>query len=213
MSVTVAIEYKPTPVLDRILAHLGDKGRKKLEAAGAESAAAATRSWLLRLAQERHATAKKLEATPTGVIRRTAANTKWEERDGGSYVVVPHPMFRRAFQDVTLEPKKAGALAIPVAKASYGRLPRTMGELFIWRREKGAEGEDDKGAAFLARTKGKGKNQKLELLFLLWRGRLVQKQDPSLLPGKATLGEAAMIGVRRRLKAILRAVRSGGGSV
>lgn len=210
MSVFVSMEYKPTPVLDRLLSHMGGQGRKKLEAAGAESAAAETRKWLLRLAAERHETAKKLGASPTGVVRRTAANTRAEERDGEHFVVVPHPMFRRAFKDVEIAPVKAQALAIPMAKESYGRLPRTMGELFVWRKDRT---KDDKGAAFLARTKGKGKNQKLQLLFLLWRGRILQKRDPSLLPGKATLGEAVAKGVKRRLGAILKAVKSGGGSV
>ena len=213
MGVTVAIEYRPTPVLDRLLSKLGPEGRKKLEAAGAENAAATTRSWLLQLARDRHASAQKLDARPTGIIRRVAVETRWEEREGSNYVVVPHPMFRRAFQDVTVEPKTAQALAIPTAKASYGRLPRTMGELFIWRRKKGADGKDDKGAAFLARTRGKGKNQKLELLFLLYRGRILQKKDPALLPEPATMAQAAMKGVARRLQAILKAVRSGGGSV
>lgn len=210
MGVTVAIEYKPTPVLDRLLSHLGEQGRKTLEAAGAENAAATTRSWLLQLAADRHRTAEKLEARPTGIIRRTAVDTRAEERDGAQVVVVPHPLFRRAFRDVEIAPRSAQALAIPVAKASYGRLPRTMGEMFVWRKDRTKE---DKGTAFLARTKGKGKNQKLELLFLLYRGRISQKQDPSLLPGKATLGEAAMKGVKRRLGAILRAVKSAGGSV
>ena len=213
MAVSVAIEYKPTPVLDRILAKMGPEGRKKLEAAGAENAAATTRSWLLRLARDRHASAQALGATPTGIVRRVATETRWEERQGSNYVVVPHPMFRRAFRDVTVEPQKAGALAIPMAKESYGRLPRTMGELFVWRRKKGADGRDDKGAAFLARTKGKGKNQRLELLFLLYRGRILQKQDPSLLPEPATMAQAAMKGVARRLQAVLKAVKSGGGSV
>lgn len=213
MGVSVAIEYKPTPVLDRILAKMGPEGRKKLEAAGAESAAAATRSWLLKLAADRHATAQKLNARPTGIIRRVAVETKWEERDGSNYVVVPHPMFRRAFQDVTVEPRRAGALAIPMARDSYGRLPRTFGELFVWRRNKGSGGKDDKGAAFLARTKGKGKNQRLELLFLLYRGRLLQKQDPSLLPEPETMAQAALTGIARRLREVLKAAKSGGGSV
>lgn len=212
MGVTVAIEYKPTPVLDRILSKMGPEGRKTLEKAGAENAAATTRSWLLKLAADRHATAHKLDARPTGLVRRVATETRWEERHGNHYVVVPHPMFRRAFQDVTLEPKTAGALAIPMSKESYGRLPRTMGEMFVWRRKKGAESQDDKGAAFLARTKGKGKNQRLELLFLLYRGRISQKKDPTLLPDGDTMAKAALQGVKRRLQAVLKVVKSGGGA-
>ena len=213
MGVSVAIEYKPTPVFDRILAKMGPERRKTLEKAGAEDAAATTRSWLMRLAHERHATAERLTAKKTGIIQFVARHTRREEREGSNYVVVPHPMFRRAFQDVTVGPRRAGALAIPMAKDSYGHLPRTFGELFVWRRKKGAEGKDDKGAAFLARTKGKGKNQRLELLFLLYRGRILQKQDPTLLPDGDTMAKAALRGVARRLKGMLQAARSGGGEV
>ena len=211
--VRVDFEYKPTPVLDRLLANLGDDGRRKLERAGAESAAVATRSWLLRLAADRHATAEKLKATPTGVIRSAAQNTRAEEDQGEHYVAVPHPLFRRAFRDVTIAPRKAGALAIPMARASYGRGPRTMGQLFVWSRKRGTAGKGDKGAAFLARSVGKGKNARLELLYLLWRGRIVQKKDSTLLPGRATLGEAAGKGVRMALGRVLKAVKTSGGKV
>lgn len=211
--VRVDIEYRPTPVLDRLLSRMGPDGRRKLEEDGAKQAATVTRNWLMRLAGERHDTAHKLGAVPTGVVRRTAKGTRPEERDGEHFVVVPHPLFRRAFKDVEIAPKTAQALAIPVAKASYGRLPRTMGEMFVWSRKKGTEGQDDKGAAFLARSQGKGKNARLELLFLLYRGRITQKRDPSLLPGRATLAEAARKGIAARLRSVLKAVKSAGGEV
>lgn len=211
MGVSVAIEYKPTPVFDRILAKMGPADLKKLAKAGAEGAAAATRSWLLRLAASRHATADRLGAKKTDIIHLTAVNTQWEERGGENYVVVPHRMFRRAFEDVTIQPREAKALAIPVHKDAYGHSPKTMAEkFFIWKKERT---KDDKGAAFLARTKGKGKNQRLELLFLLYRGRILQKQDPTLLPDGDTMAKAALRGVKRALDKELKAAKSGGGSV
>lgn len=202
MAVSFQVEYKPTPVLDRLIRRLSDAGRAELAAAGAAEAARNTQKYLRGLAASRHATAGKLGAAPTQVIGRAAAGTVARE----DCVVVPHPLFKRAFGAVTIAPRTARALAIPMHRDAYGRGPRTMSGLFVWKRNRKAEGPDDKGAAFLARSVGKGKNARLELMYLLHRGRILQRQDRSLLPSDEETAAAAMKGISTRLNSIIRAV-------
>ena len=206
MAVSFQVEYKPTPVLDRLMRSLSREKFLELEMAGAEQAAKNTQVYLSGLAGSRHASANKLGAAPTEVIGRAAGGTKAEQRGDGAVVVVPHPLFRRAFGAVTIAPRTARALAIPMHRDAYGRGPRTMSGLFVWKRNRKAEGPDDKGAAFLARSVGKGKNARLELMYLLHRGRILQRQDRTLLPSDEDTAAAAMKGLSARLNTILRAV-------
>lgn len=211
MAVTFKVEYKPTPVLDRLIASLGPEDRKKLDKAGAKSVVRNVHRYLRDLSGSRHKTANELGAAPTNVIGRTAAVVHAEEREDGCYVVVPHPLFRRAFRDVEIAPRTARALAIPVNKASYGKPPRSMSGLFIWSRRR-KDGPADKGSAFLARSVGRGKTKRLELLYLLYRGRVLQRQDPTLLPSAGETGAAAMQGITRLLNSKLRSVKAKGAS-
>lgn len=199
------IEGRAAEFLARLQAQLGEAGRKKLEAAAAKPVAALVQRHLFALGQERHATAKGLGATPSNVIGRTAEGVAVRRKEGGTFVAIPHPLFRRAVRDVEIAPRTAKALAIPVAAAAYDKAPRSFAELFVWRKDRT---KDDKGAAFLARTKGKGKNQKLELLFLLHRGRILQKRDPSLLPTGEDMAKAGRSGLRELVRRIL--ARKGG---
>lgn len=211
MGTTFQIEYKPTPVLARIAAALDAAGRRKLEMEGARHAARAVQKWLLALSATRHATAERLGATPTEIIGRTRSGVKPEERDGAAVVVVPHPLFRRAFQDVAIAPDKQEALAIPVHKAAYGKSAKSFGKdyFFIWRRKKGTDGPKDKGAAFLARSEGK-RPAKLVLYYLLYRGTITQKQDPTLLPPMEQTAQAARKGIDALLRLILQSAAAGG---
>lgn len=202
MAVTFQVEYKPTPVLDRLLRSMSEEARAKLAEAGAAEAAKTTQKYLRTLAGSRHATAGKLGAAPTQVIGRAAAGTT----SRGDCVVVPHPLFRRAFGDVTIAPRTARALAIPMHRDAYGRGPRTMSGLFVWSRKRKTLGPADKGTAFLARARGKGKNAHLELIYLLYRGRILQRQDRTLLPSDEETAAAAMKGISTRLNSIIRAV-------
>lgn len=208
MGTTFQIEYKPTPVLARIAAALDAAGRRKLEMEGAKHAGRAVQKWLLALSATRHATARALGATPTEIIGRTRDGVKPEERDGAAVVVVPHPLFRRTFQDVAIAPQKAGALAIPVLKAAYGKSPRSFGNdhFFVWREDKKDGG---KGAAYLARSEGK-RPAKLVLYYLLYRGTITQKQDPTLLPPMEQTAAAARKGMSALLRLILQSAAAGG---
>lgn len=196
MAVGIAIKMdgKAGELLELLLERLGETGRRELERAAAKSVADTVRRHLFALGGSRHATAGKLGAAPTNVIGRTAENVAVRQDGGGTEVVVPHPLFWRAFGDVSIRPKKAKALAIPVSAAAYDKSPRSFADLFVWKSKKG--GKDDKGAAFLARLKGK----KLELMYLLRRGSVTQPKDPSLLPTTDDLTAAGKRGVEELIR-------------
>lgn len=202
------MEVKAGEFQAKLQEQLGDAGRKKLDGAAAKSVADLVRRHLSVLVQERHETAKKLGATPTNIIGRTAEGVSVRQEDADTFVVVPHKMFRRAFQDVTIAPRNAKALAIPVAGEAYDKAPRSFAELFVWSRKRKTNGPDDKGAAFLARRKGDA----LQLLFLLWRGRLTQEQDRSLLPADDELAKAAKRGISAEIQRIRAKSRKEGGA-
>ncbi len=79
-------------------------------------------------------------------------------------------------------------LAIPIHAKAHGMNPSELGPLFVLRGK-------DENRAYLARTTGRGKNAKLELLYVLKRS-VTHKPDPTLLPDERTLNEA----VRAELK-------------
>ena len=204
VTIETRMEGKAGEFLAWLQAQLGDAGRKRLDGAAAKSVAALVQRHLARLGGERHATAEKFGVTPTNIIRRTAENVSVRQDDNTTAVVVPHRMFRRAFGDVTIAPRTAKALAIPVAGEAYDKAPRSFAELFVWSRKRKTDGQDDKGAAFLARRKGDA----LQLMYLLRKGRIEQKQDRSLLPGDDEMAKAAKSGISAEIRRIL--ARKGG---
>lgn len=193
----IKVEYKASPVLARFLRTLSGEDRKLVDNAGAQYAAAKTRAWLKDLGTTRHATAQKLGATPTQIVERTRKGVKVADVGGAQCVVVPHPMFRRAFRDIEIAPQKASALAIPVHRLAYGRSPRTIAELFLLKAD---------GKAFLAKSEGK-RPQKTVFYYLLHRGRVLQKKDETLLPSGEELGKEACKGIATLLIARMKKAR------
>lgn len=192
-TIEVKAEDMATPLLEQLARRLGDDGRGKIAAAAAGEVKAAVQSHLFALGEWRHATAEKLGAHPTDIAGRVAEGVTVRQEGAEAAVVVPHPMFRRAFGDTAIAPRNAKSLAIPVAAASYGKAPRSFANLFVWKSKKGNK--------FLARRKGKEKG--LQLLYLLWRDRIVQRQDRSLLPDDAQLAAAGRKGASALLEDIL----------
>lgn len=206
MSVGLDIKLEGTAgeYLAKLLARLGAAGRRTLEGAAARPVADAVRRHLFALGTSRHATARKLGATPTNIIGRTAENVAVRQGGEGTQVVVPHPMFRRAYHDIVIRPVRAKALAIPVSGEAYDKAPRSFAGLFVWKVSRGEAGDGDKGAAYLARRSG----EKLELMYMLRRGSLTQPKDPTLLPTTAELSAAAKRGLADMIRRI--ASRQGG---
>lgn len=195
MNLDIKLEGKAGEYLAKLLARLGAAGRRTLEGAAARPVADAVRRHLFALGTSRHATAQKLGATPTNIIGRTAENVAVRQGGEGTQVVVPHPMFRRAYHDIVIRPVRAKALAIPVSGEAYGKAPRSFANLFVWKSKKGNK--------FLARRDGK----ELSLVYLL-KEAVSQPKDPSLLPTEAELWSAAKRGLAAEIRRI--AARQGG---
>lgn len=198
----IKVEYKASPVLARFLQTLSGEDMKSLDNAGAQYAAARTRAWLKDLGATRHATAQKLGATPTQIVERTRKGVKVADVGGAQCVVVPHPMFRRAFRDIEIAPQKASALAIPLHRAAYGKSPRAIDGLFpVWRGRRGG-----RKSLFLAKSEGK-RPQKTVFYYLLHRERIKQEKDETLLPSGEELGKEACKGIATLLIARMKKAR------
>lgn len=200
VSIETRVEGKAGEFLTKLHEQLGDAGRKKMEEAAAKSVAALVQKHLFALGNDRHDTAKKLGAQPTNIIGRTAEGISVRQDGPDTFVVVPHRMFRRAFQNVEIAPRTAKALAIPVAGEAYDKAPRSFSDLFVWKSKKGNK--------FLARRNADA----LQLMYLLRQERLTQKQDRSLLPTDDELAKAGKSGVSALIRRILAKSRKEGGA-
>lgn len=80
-------------------------------------------------------------------------------------------------------------LAISISPKAHGMNPSELGPLFVLRGK-------DENRAYLARTQGRGKNAKLELLYVLKRS-VTHKPDPTLLPDERTLNEAVRAALKK----------------
>lgn len=202
VTVNIKIGGRAGEMLARLSQKLGPEGQKTLSKAAASGVAETVRAHLFRLGTTRHDTAQRLGAKPTNIIGRTAEGVAVREEAGGAAVVVPHPLFKRAFNNVRIAPVAAKALAIPVNAVSYDKAPRSFPGLFVWTRKENRKA-GDKGAAFLARAVKVGKKgSRLELLYLLRRGAVEQKQDRKLLPSDADMSRAG----KQSLKTLIRRI-------
>ncbi len=179
-------------------------GQKELEGAGRVDASRAMGeevqilivSHLIVLAGTRHATANRLGATPTNFIAQAAdaaAGADVVQADGdGVSLRLRHPVVARAFRDITIVPKKAAALTIPINALAYGRRAAEFPDLFrIPHTDVLAIPRE--GQAPLA-------------LFILVRS-VTQRQDRSLMPSPDEINEAAATGLKFYVRRTLQQAR------
>ena len=149
---------------------VGGAGRRNLFSAAANAVSILVRSHLSKLGSWKHESANRLHAQPTGFLQKAARGTVHHASENGGEVVIPAPL-GRAFHDVEIRPKQAGALTIPASAEAYGKRASVLAALGwkIWRPKK---------RDFLMGSKD-GVDPKI----LYWlRGSANQKQDRSLLP-------------------------------
>lgn len=153
--------------LRAVAAELGNGGAASRN--GADNVVALIRTHLAGLAGSRHATAKKLEASPTGHIRAQACRLERADARGAT-ISIGIPGIGRAFQDIEIVPRRASVLTIPVHRLSYGRT--------VYEVSRDRPVFRPKGKNYLATTE---KDGQLTVLYRL-RSRVRQPRDPSLLP-------------------------------
>lgn len=168
--VDVASTDKATPVLKRLTKALSD--RKELNARLAESGKAFTRRWIRAASATRHTTAQALGARPTGYLHKRAADVESASDGVGARVIVKGAIFARVLGPVTVTPKRAKMLTVPIDKDAYGKRARDIPNIFVARGK-------TTGAPYLARKRG----PRIQPLFLLLK-KATLPQDSGLLPSQ-----------------------------
>lgn len=151
------------------------------------------------IAAERHATANRLGAKPTGHFKASdVLPAKVNESDNSVTVTVTTPGIVRAVKDVTILPKEAKSLAIPLHASAYGIQPRELndrGEYEMFRiKQKGSKEPGN----ILYRRDG----DELVPMYLLVR-RVFQKKDESLMPNQTQMMREAVNGAESAIRLIL----------
>jgi hypothetical protein len=193
MRVRVTVQDNATR---RFVASVGALGRRQLHQAMGEEVQVLTADYLRRLAGSKHDTAEALGATPTGFLgtaaEKVASPGALTADSSAATLTIDHPGMTRAFGPVTISPRNAKSLAIPVHAIAYGQRARflwTQLSLFI-----------PKGCNFIAMKGPDGKS--IIPLYILVRS-LTQKQDRTLLPSDEEFEEAAKMGADREIRAAL----------
>jgi hypothetical protein len=176
----------------RLFASLrGSLAARDLNQAMGEEVQVLTAEYLRRLSGERHDTANALAGTSDSSSIQTGFLSQAAEKvaspgalavdSEAATLTIDHPGMMRAFGPVTISPKNAKSLAIPVNAIAYGKRARSLWAtlpLFI-----------PKGCNFIAMKDGKS----IIALYILVRS-VTQKQDRSLLPSDEEWRDAAAVG-------------------
>lgn len=169
----------------------GPMRRRAMEAMG-EAVLEATRDHLDEMSRHRHASAKRLGAKPTHHLEYasgrvnggTGQGTDLTGVTGGSFTVVIRgtPGLLRAFGPVTVKPRRAKWLTIPIHRDAYGKRVadlRREGRVLFRPGKARILAEADKGA--------KGR---LRPLYALCK-ETTSRRDRGLLPARERLAKVA----------------------
>lgn len=157
------------------------EGRRQLFSVAANAVRILVRSHLFRIAPRHHISAHRLGATPTGHIEKGARATQFTASTNGAEVIIPIAGLSRAFRPLTITPRTANALTLPVSSHSYGK---RVGDL----RTNGWNIFRPKGKDTLW---GKLQDEDDAVPLYVLKKRVQLKQDRSLLPSDAELGGTA----------------------
>ena len=189
MNLTVSMTAIPR--LNTLMEKVGGAGRAELHEAMGHEVQRLTHDHLSLLAATRHTTAEKLGATPSNHLAQAAekisAASALSADASSATLTINHPGMIRALRDVTILPRDAKRLAIPVHALAYNRRPAQIWDalkLFI-----------PKGKNVICMASGKT----ITALYVLVRS-VTQKQDRSLLPSQEEFQQAAKTGARNYIR-------------
>lgn len=178
---------------------MAPESRRRLYADAANDLSELIRGHIRRYAFQRHTTAHRLGAQPTGHYTDGADEIHSTATSERGTVVVPIPGIKRAFGDVRIEARNAKALTIPVDALAYGKRAselRSVGWTLFRITSK-------KGSDLLMGTDG----EVTKPLYLL-RKSVTQRRDPSLMPTmeemERTVVTAMKVQIRKRLESARR---------
>ena len=167
------------------------EGRRQLFSVAANAVRILVRNHLSRIAPRHHISAHRLGATPTGHIEKGARATHFTASSDSAEVIIPIAGLSRAFRPLTITPRTANALTLPISSHSYGK---RVGEL----RANGWNIFRPKGKDTLW---GKLQDEDDAVPLYVLKKRVQLKQDRSLLPSDAELGGTASKAILRYLAA------------
>ena len=167
------------------------EGRRQLFSVAANAVRILVRNHLSRIAPRHHMSAHRLGATPTGHIEKGARATHFTASPDSAEVIIPIAGLSRAFRPLTITPRTANALTLPVSSHSYGK---RVGDL----RASGWNIFRPKGKDTLW---GKLQDEDDAVPLYVLKKRVQLKHDRSLLPSDAELGGTASKAILRYLAA------------
>ena len=157
------------------------EGRRQLFSVAANAVRILVRNHLSRIAPRHHISAHRLGATPTGHIEKGARATHFTASSDSAEVIIPIAGLSRAFRPLTITPRTANALTLPISSHSYGK---RVGDL----RANGWNIFRPKGKDTLW---GKLQDEDDAVPLYVLKKRVQLKQDRSLLPSDAELSGTA----------------------
>ena len=192
MNLSISTSDLVTPRIIKLMEGMGGNN-SELNAAMGHEVQRLTHFHLSFLAATRHTTASKLGATPSNHLAQAAekvsAPSALSADSSSATLTINHPGMIRALRDVTIVPRDAKSLAIPVHALAYNRRPREIWDalkLFI-----------PKGKNVICMPSG----NTITTLYVLVRS-VTQKQDRTLLPSQQNFEKAAKLGAQRYLKSL-----------
>lgn len=186
--------------LRRVLGVVGPAGKAKLTEAGAYSLYVAVMRHVYAYARTHHASAHRLGAQPTGHMEDAVDSISYgPDGNGTASVTIPIPGFSRVFGDVTITPKNAKALTLPINSISYGRRAGEMRHLGFTLFKFGKKEGGQNGVLYGYRDG----DDHIEPLYAL-KGRVRLRQDRTMLPGDKEMSAAAQDGMMDAIEAARR---------
>ena len=186
----MTVEIITPPAMARWRDVMRPEFRRRMYAAIADRVENLVRRHILRIAPAHHVSATPLGAQPTGHLEKGARATTAHAGSDFAEVVIPIAGISRAFKPLSITPRKAQALTIPIAAQSYGHRVSEMRRhgwaIFRPRRSQGDRPANTVGI-LMGRPQGGGEAVPLYVL----KRRVDQKQDRSLLPSDDAIGAAA----------------------
>jgi len=197
--VVFTVKTEMSPRLRSILAEIAPETRRALFSVGANALKLEVTRHIRHEAPRRHATADRLsersgfKATNTEHMAKGAARVTSYSTSTGAEVNVPIAGISRAFHDLTILPRKAKALTIPISGVSYGHrvaeLERMGWNLFRLPKTDILAGE---------------RNGEFRGLYAL-KKRVIVRQDRTLLPDDATVANTINNAVARHMQRMINA--------
>jgi hypothetical protein len=185
-----------TPMLWRVRRGLLPGGKQRLNARMGARVVDTIREHLLRVSPQKHETAQRLGARPTGHLTRGLQGVRPALLQEDVEVQIPIPGIRRAFEDLTIVPRRSKYLTLPARAESYGQRARAFDDLKFIPLKGGKVPVLAKVEVSEEAGKRPGTTRKVrELVVFYWLKKEVTiRQDRDLLPSDGAFLDACEAG-------------------